>query len=41
MDFPLSDFEYIVEHADAVRREFGVETNAGLFLALLRAHVDG
>jgi hypothetical protein len=40
LDFPLADFEWIVEHADAVRRELGVETNAGLFLALLRAHVE-
>jgi len=40
LDFPLADFEWIVEHADDVRRELGVETNAGLFLALLRAHVE-
>lgn len=40
MDFPLADFEYIVEHVDDVRRAHGVETNAGLFLALVRQAVE-
>jgi len=40
MDFPLDDFEYIVEHVDEVRRAHGVETNAALFLALVRQAVE-
>ena len=36
-DYPLADYEYVTTQAHAARRRHGAETNAELFILLLRA----